>query len=91
MAFFPLLLHSVNCLLSALAHPLVFCKLPLEKRLVSKGKKVIWLGVELTVAVAPDKHLLQYSQLRILLSKLFTAHFEPFTSLVVLFFSPSNY
>lgn len=86
--FFPLLLHSVNCLLSVLAHPLVFCKLPMERRLVSKGKEVIWLGVGLTVAVAHDKHLLQYSQMRTLLSKLFTAHFELFTLLGVLFFPP---
>lgn len=86
--FFSFLLHSVNCLLSVLAHPLVFCVLPMEKRLVSKGKEVIWLGVRLTVAVAHDKHLLQYSQMRTLLSKLFTAHFELFTLLVVLFFPP---
>lgn len=84
--FFSLLLHSVNCLLSVLAHPLVFCKLPMEKRLVSKGKEVIWLGVGLTVAVAHGKHLLQYSQMRTLLSELFTTHFEPFPLLVVLFF-----
>lgn len=87
--FFFLLLHSVNCLLSVLAHPLVFCKLPMEKRLVSKDKEVIWLRVGLTVAVAHDKHLLQYSWMRTLLSKLFTAHFEPFTLLVVLFFPSS--
>lgn len=49
----------------------------MEKRFVSNGKELIWLGVGLTVAVARDKHLLQYSQMRTLLSKVFTAHFEP--------------
>lgn len=49
----------------------------MEKRLVSNGKELIWLRVRLTVAVAHDKHLLQYSQMRTLLSRVFTAHFEP--------------
>lgn len=62
----------------------------MEKRLVSNGKELIWLGVGLTVAVAHDKHLLQYSQMRTLLSKVFTAHFEPvhFTCGFIFFFLP---
>ena len=77
--FSPYSLHSVNCLLSAvLAQPRVCCRLPTEiKSFVSNGKELIWLRVGLTVAVARGKHLLQYSQRRTLLSKVFTAHFEP--------------
>jgi len=47
------------------------------KSLVSNSKELIWLEAGLTVAAAPDKHLLQFSQMRALLSKVFTTHFEP--------------
>lgn len=64
---------------------------PWKKRLVSNGKELTWLGVRLTVAVAHDKHLLQYSQMRTLLSKVFTAHFEPVHFTCGFIFLPFNY
>lgn len=85
--------HSVNCLLAVvLARPLAFLRPPVEERLVSHGKELMWLGVGLTLAVAHDKQLLRYSQMRTGVSEVFTAHFEPahFTCGWFFFFS-SNY